>query len=278
MQQIIFFISRNSTKLLFLLLLLVSLFLTVQTHSFHRSKALHSANFVSGTIYERTNNLKEYLSLKEENEVLAEENARLKQILYNSEIIVDYNFAVNPAVRFAQDYKLLHTKIIRNSYHRKDNYLTIRGGDALGVQKDMGVINSKGIVGIVENVSKNYATVQSILNKHTKISAKVRSTNHFGTITWDGKNTGFVQLIDIPKLAKLHRGDSIVTGGISTIFPENIPIGTVDEVFESQNSNFYTISVRLFNDMTSIGSVYLIENINIREIDQLEEETMENER
>jgi len=278
MQQIIFFISRNSTKLLFLLLLLISLFLTVQTHSFHRSKALHSANFVSGTIYEQANNLTEYLRLKDENQILAEENARLKQILYNSEIIVDSNFQINPALRIAEDYKLLQTKIIRNSYHRKDNYLTIRGGEAQGIQKDMGVINSKGVVGIVENVSINYATVQSILNKHTKISAKVRNTNHFGTITWNGKNTGFVQLIDIPKLVQLHKGDSIVTGGISTIFPENIPIGTVDEVFESQNSNFYTISVRLFNDMTSIGSVYLIENINIREINQLEQETMDNLR
>ena len=50
MQQIIYFISKNSTKLLFLLLLVVSLYLTVQTHSYHESQMLHSANVVSGTI------------------------------------------------------------------------------------------------------------------------------------------------------------------------------------------------------------------------------------
>ncbi|HLV50763.1 MAG TPA: rod shape-determining protein MreC [Flavobacterium sp.] len=277
MQQILYFISKNSTRLLFLLLLIFSLFLTVQTHSYHKSKLLHSANFVSGTFYEKTNSITEYLHLKDENNRLAEENARLKQILYNSEIIVDSTFALNPNVRVARDFKLFQAKIIRNSYHKKNNYLTIKGGNENGVEKDMGVINSNGVIGIVENVSKNYATIQSILNTHTRISAKVSNSNHFGTIRWDGKNTGFVQLIDIPKLAVLRKGDSIVTGGISTIFPENVPIGTVDKVFTSKNSNFYTINVRLFNDMTSIGSVYLIENINMAEINQLEEETVSDE-
>lgn len=277
MQQILYFITKNSTKLLFLLLLVVSLYLTVLTHSYHKSQVLHSANFVSGAVYEKTNSITEYLHLKDENNRLAEENAKLKQILYNSEVIVDSAFAINPEIRIAQDFKLFHAKIIKNSFYNKDNYLTIKGGSKNGVKKDMGVINSKGVIGIVENVSKNYATIQSILNTQTKISAKLSNSNHFGTITWNGKNTGFVQLIDIPKLAVLHKGDSIVTGGISTIFPENVPIGVVDKVFTSKNSNFYTINVRLFNDMTSIGSVYLIENIHINEINQLEEETTSDE-
>lgn len=277
MQQIIYFISKNSTKLLFLLLLVVSLYLTVQTHSYHNSKMLHSANVVSGTIYEKTNSVTEYLHLKDENIRLAEENAKMKQILYNSELIVDSTFAVNPEIRIAQDFKLFNAKIIKNSYLKKSNYLTIKGGKVHGIKKDMGVINAKGVIGIVENVSKNYATVQSILNTHSRISAKVINTDHFGTIKWDGKNTGYVQLVDIPKLAVLRKGDSIVTGGISTIFPENIPVGLVDQVFTSKNSNFYTISVRLFNDMTNISSVYLIESVNIDEILQLEEETVSDE-
>ena len=177
MQQILFFISKNSTRLLFLLLLIFSLFLTVQTHSYHKSRLLHSANFVSGTFYEKTNNLTEYLHLKDENNRLAEENAQLKQILYNSEVIVDSTFALNPNVRIARDYELFQAKIIKNSYHKKDNYLMIKGGSNSGVQQDMGVINSNGVVGIVENVSKNYATIQSILNSHTRISAKLSNSD-----------------------------------------------------------------------------------------------------
>ena len=157
---------------------------------------------------------------------------------------------------------------------KKENYLTIRGGLTQGFKKDMGVINSKGVVGIVEKVSKNYATVQSILNTKTKIGAKIGNSEHFGTIVWDGKDAGYVQLMDVPKLAQLHKGDSIVTGGISTIFPENIPIGVIDKVFTSKASNFYTISVRLFNDMSNVNQIYLIENIHFEEIQQLEEETI----
>lgn len=274
MQQILFFLSKNSTKLLFLVLLVVSLTLTIQTHSYHRSKAFTSANAVSGSIYEKTHAVEEYLSLKTQNDMLAEENAKLKQILYNSQIILDSSFHVRPDLRIVNDYKTYSTKIINNSYLKKENYLTVRGGSSQGFTKDMGVINSKGVVGIVENVSKNYATVQSILNTKTKIGAKVRNTDHFGTIIWDGKNAGYVQLIDVPKLAQLHKGDSIVTGGISTIFPENIPIGVVDKVFTSKASNFYTISVRLFNDMTNINHVYLLENVHFEEIQKLEEETV----
>ena len=260
-----------------MLLLVISLYLTIQSHAFHKSQFINSSNVISGSIYEKTNNIKEYLRLKSENEMLAKENAKLKQTLYNSELIIDSAFTINPDLRIATDFDVFQTKVIRNNYNKKENYLTLKGGIKNGFSKDMGVINSRGVIGIVENISNHYATVQSILNTKTRIDAKVHNSNHFGTVTWDGKNAGFVQLIDIPKLARLHKGDSIVTGGQSTIFPENIPIGVIDKVFASKNSNFYTISVRLFNDMTNIGSVYLIENVNLDEIKQLEEDTLNHE-
>jgi len=277
MQQIIYFFTKNSTKLLFLLLLVISLYLTIQSHAFHKSQFINSANMVSGIIYEETNSLKEYLHLKSENEMLAIENVKLKQILYNNQLVIDSAFTVKPELRIPMEYKVFQTKIVRNIYNKKENYLTIKGGSKNGFAKDMGVLNTRGVIGIVENVSNNYATVQSILNSKTRIDAKVQNSNHFGTIVWDGKNAGYVQLIDVPKLAKLHKGDSIVTGGESTIFPENIPIGVIDKVFASKTSNFYTISVRLFNDMTNISSIYLIENVNLQEIKQLEAATLNNE-
>ena len=124
----------------------------------------------------------------------------------------------------------------------------------------MGVINDKGIVGIVEKTSKDFATIQSVLNIKSKINAKIKNSDHFGSLVWDGKNVGFAQLIDVPRLASLRKGDSIVTGGNSDIFPENIPIGKIDKIFIDRKTNYYTINVRLFNDMTALGYVYVIEN------------------
>ncbi|WP_372473523.1 rod shape-determining protein MreC [Capnocytophaga sp. ARDL2] len=275
MQQIFYFLSKNSTRLLFLVLLIVSVSLTIQNHSYHRSKFLSSANQMSGSVYEKTHAMEEYLHLRKDNELLAEENARLKELLYNSQNTIDSAFHAQSTRVPISEFKVFNTHIINNSYRKRNNYLTIRGGVNQQFTKDMGVINDKGVVGIVENVSKNFATVQSILNTKTKITAKVKNTEHFGTIVWDAKNAGFVQLTDIPKLANLTKGDSIVTGGISTIFPENIPIGVVDKVYTSKASNFYTINVRLFNDMTRINQVYVIENINYQEIKELEETTQD---
>ncbi len=268
MQQIFIFIIKNSTRLLFLLLLVISLLLTIQSHSYHRSKVINSANFITGGVYERINSVNEYLNLKTENEGLANENARLKSLLYNRKDtakVID-----NALLSNFGNYKVIQSKIINNNYNVHENFLTINSGTAKGVKPDMGVVNSKGIIGIVENTSKNYATVISILNIKSQINAKIKKTNHFGTLTWNGRNTGYVQLIDVPRLASVKKGDTIVTGAQSVIFPENVNIGTIHKIYTDDKTNYFTIDVKLFNDMTSLGHVYIIENKDRKEILELE--------
>ncbi|MFN7331551.1 MAG: rod shape-determining protein MreC, partial [Flavobacterium sp.] len=162
------------------------------------------------------------------------------------------------------------------SYSAQVNFLTIDSGAKNGIRPEMGVINSLGIVGIVENVSPNYATVLSILNTESPINAKIKKSNHIGSLIWNGKNTGFVQLIDVPRLASVRKGDTIVTGGQSTIFPENINIGTIEKIYTDDQTNYYTLDVRLFNDMTSLGHVYIIRNRDRQEILTLEKKTQKN--
>ncbi|MEC4053441.1 rod shape-determining protein MreC [Myroides odoratimimus] len=273
MQQIINFFIKNSTKLLFLLLLVISFGLIIQTHTFHQSSFISSANGVTGYVYENVNNFKEYMHLKTENDALVLENAHLKAIAFNNTTAQDSIEIRNLMPEERQEYSIIVAKVIRNTFNTKENYLTIKGGSKQGIEKDMGVINSNGVIGVIEKTSKNYSTVQSILNVKSKINAKIKGTNHFGPLEWDGKNTGYVNLSDIPRLAEIYKGDTIVTGGISTIFPENIPIGVIDKAYTNETSNYFTISVRLFNDMTNLGYIYVIKNKDIEEINQLEAET-----
>jgi rod shape-determining protein MreC len=269
MQQIFSFIIRNSNRILFLLLLGIALSLTIQSHSFHRSKVISSANFLSGGVYEKINSFEEYLHLKEQNDELARENANLKSLLFKSQ-----DTAKLPnldSLKGVLPKDIVVSKVIHNSYNVYENFLTLNSGAKSGVQPDMGVINSLGIVGIIDNVSANYSTVISILNIESKINAKIKNSDHFGTLTWDGKNAGFVQLIDVPRLASIRKGDTIVTGGQSVIFPENIGIGTIDKIFiPGDKTHYYTINVRLFNDMTNLGHVYIIKSENTEEIRNLE--------
>ncbi|ESU29622.1 mreC protein [Flavobacterium limnosediminis JC2902] len=275
MQQIINFIFKNSIRLLFLLLLITSLTLTIQSHSYHRSQFVSSANDVTGGVYQRINNVKEYFHLRTQNNDLAKENAYLKQLLYNKPDTVIASTELIP--RGYEDIKVIQSKVINNSFNVPENYITINSGYKKGIKPDMGVVNSLGIVGIVEKTSENFSTVQSILNLKSQINAKIKKSNHFGSLVWNAKNVGYAQLIDVPRLATVRKGDTIVTGGRSVIFPENIPIGKIDKIFIDKTTNYYTINIRLFNDMTNLGHVYVIENVKRKEIIKLEEETKPDE-
>jgi rod shape-determining protein MreC len=271
MQQIINFIIKNSYRLLFLLLLAISFSLVVKSHSYHRSEYINSANVVTGSYYEKINEVNEYFSLKQKNKDLASENALLKELLFNKKDTI-----LTTKTLFRNDlnnYNVVVSKVVKNSFNSRENYITINSGKNDGIEIDMGVVNDKGIVGLIEKTSPQFATIQSVLNTKSKINAKIKNSNHFGSLIWDGSNVGFAQLIDVPRLASLKHGDSIVTGGNSDIFPENIPIGKIDKIFIDKKTNYYTINIRLFNDMTALGYVYVIENKRKKEKRQLETAT-----
>lgn len=275
MQQIISFIIKNSFRLLFLLLFVISISLTVQSHSYHRSKVISSANFLTGGVYTQINNVDEYFGLKQQNEELAKENARLKSILFNQkDTVVPKNLKILKGVDKSE---IIVSKVIHNSYSVLENYITLNSGSNDGVKTDMGVINSAGIIGIVDKASPKYSTVVSILNVQSRLNAKLKKSNHFGSLIWNGKSTGFAQLIDVPRLASVRKGDTIVTGGQSVIFPENIGIGTVDKIEIDDQTHYYTINVKLFNDMTNLGYVYIIKTKDREEVMKLQSETVKNE-
>lgn len=275
MQQIFNFILKNSNRLLFLLLLVISLSLTIQSHSYHKSKVISSANFFTGGIYEKVNNIDEYFNLKSQNDQLAKENARLKSLLFNQKDTT--KLPQIDSIKGIKKIDIIVSKVIRNSYSVHENYLTINNGSVSGIKPNMGVINSSGIIGIVDNTSKNYSTIISILNVKSQINAKIKKSNHFGSLVWNGKSTGFVQLIDVPRLAGVRKGDTIVTGEQSVIFPPNIGIGTIENVYIDDKTNYYTLNIKLFNDMTNLGHVYIIKNKDAAEITNLENQNKKDE-
>ena len=272
MQQIINFLIRNKNNILFLLLLSFSLFLTIQSHSYQKSKFISSANFVSGGIYSWTSNINDYLYLEEYNLRLLKENERLRSQLATYEDSLEIESYTDTS-SFEGNYIFRASEVINNNYAKVDNYLTLKSGARDGIERDMGVVTSKGIVGIVENVSPNYSTVISILNSNSRINAQLKRSNHFGTMVWNGQYPNIVQLTDVPAVAPLAEGDTIITGGRSLIFPKGIPIGTVHDYSLDQSESYYNIDIQLFNDMTNIGYVYVIENTAQKEVRALQNRT-----
>jgi len=265
MQQIINFIIRYKTSLLYLLLLLISLAFTIDSHSYHRSIYFNSSNRISGSIYNTADGVTQYFNLNEENQKLVDENKKLRNLLLNLNI-EDTVQLDTTKINFA----IITGRIIKNSYSSPNNYITINKGTNDGIKQDMGVITAKGILGIVEHTTKNYASVQSILNTKSNINAKIKNTNYFGSLIWDGQGYNQVKLEDIPRLVPLLVGDTIVTGAMSSIFPENIPIGTIKKFDLNVSKSFYSIDVELFNDMSNVKNIYIIYNKNRPEILELE--------
>ncbi|MCF6306331.1 MAG: rod shape-determining protein MreC [Flavobacteriaceae bacterium] len=268
MQQILFFFIRNKNFLLFVLLFSTAVFLTIQSHSFHKNKIVNSSNYITGTIYSIKNNITGYFSLRNENNLLVEENARLRKHLEAyKELAISQSIDTNS---LNYKYKFVSAKVINNSFSRTKNKLTINKGKQDSLTIDMGVITSKGIVGVIDNVSKKYATTQSILNTNSQINAKLKNSKHFGSLIWNTKEPNIVQLIDIPRLAPVKVGDTIITGGKSTIFPEGILIGSVLNFSQTEDKNSLVLNIQLFNDMTNLEHVFIIKNNDASEIKNLE--------
>lgn len=268
MQQIILFFLRNKYFLLFFVLFSVALFLTVNSHSYHKNQYVNSANFVSGTIYSIKSGITSYFDLKNQNENLAEENRLLRLQIQNLDTTA-LSFTSN---RLSKDSSLtiIRAHVINNSYSKTKNQLTLNKGRKDSVTIDMGVISSQGVVGIVSHTSNNYASAQSILNSNSQIAAKFKKSNHFGSLVWDGQNPNVVQLKEIPRVANVALGDTIVTDGRSTIFPEGIMIGTVKDFIIEDVGDYYYINIDLFTDMTSLKHVYLVARNDTKEIKELE--------
>ncbi len=271
MQQIIFFIQKYKYFLFFLLLESIAIFLIINNNNFHKSKFVNSSNRIVGGFYEKTSQISDYFHLKQQNTLLVDENMKLKnQLAYlNSKTDTIFNTTIIDSVEHHQKYSYISGKIINNNYHKTSNFITINKGEKEGVTVEMGVINSKGIIGITDDTSKNYARVQSILNKNSKINARLKNSNYFGSLSWNAKDYNIVQLTDIPKQASIQIGDTIITGGKSTIFPEGILIGTVLNI-NKRNTAANSINIKLFNDMSNIKNIYVIKSLDKIEIRTLE--------
>ncbi|MEP0265952.1 rod shape-determining protein MreC [Dokdonia sp.] len=274
MQQIINFLIRNKNFLLFVFLFFISLVFTIQSHSYHKSKFINSANFFSGGLYESVSNVQGYFNLKTYNKQLLEENARLREsvqrLTSSNKVDSLSQVFLNPTDTLDVQFNYIPARVLDNSYSRTDNIITLKAGRRNSVQADMGVITSHGIVGIVERTSTKYSTVLSILNSSFETNAKLRSSDHVGTLKWDGQDPNIMKVTEMQEQAPIKIGDTIETSGKSAIFPKGIPIGTIENFHLDGSKNFYTLSIRLFNDMTNLGHVYIIKNNDREEIKTLE--------
>lgn len=270
-QNFLAILVKFGSTFLFVLLELFCLFLIVNNNSDQQAIWLNSSNIFTGSIYNQYNKFTSFISLSEENDKLAIENAALRSQLLernwrdkNQDSLVANNFEFIPAV------------VINNAVKNLNNKITLNKGSNEGIKKGMGVISRNGIVGVVSHVSSEFCTVNSILNIQTNVSGIVARTKTLGDLAWEGKSPAFLNMNSIPQYVPLLIGDTITTSGFSTIFPKGHLVGSISSIDKNSRTGYFDIDVRLSNDLASIEYVYIIKNIIYETIEEFQEET-ENE-
>ena len=279
MENLLRFLGKASSFLLFVFLQTIALFLLVSHNNYQQSVALSSANVVIGNLYDSVNSFTEYFHLRTNNTLLAEENTALKNanmlLLEQLQDTIQTQDTLILTADSSTTYSYITAKVINSSVNKQLNYITLDKGSLHGIQPDMGVVNSEGVVGIVSTVSENFSVVIPILNPRIKVSCRIAKNDYYGSLLWEGKNAEFANLKEIPQHVELVKGDTIVTSGFSAIFPENIIVGTVEEVNTAKDYNFSKIKVRLAVNFQTISFVNLIKFAKIEELNNLEKQNIE---
>ncbi len=285
MRNLLLFLLRYRSLLLFLGLETLAVYLIVQNSTYHRAAFFNSANVYVGRLLVVQARATEYLTLREQNTVLRTENARLREQLYARQQVADstrqpvsvaaradLDSVLRPGLAPRRDsthaafagplpYRLLPARVINNSIARPENYLTLDIGARQGVRVGMGVVGPAGVVGRVKVVSDEYATVVSLLHSKSLLGARIRRDGTIGSLRWEGGDARFATLDFIPRHVRVLRGDTIVTSGYNAVFPPGVVVGHVSGVQQEATKGFRTIQVRLATNFARLLSVYVIESL-----------------
>lgn len=253
---------------MFVLLESVAIWLMVSNNSQQGAVFFNSANQLSGGILSTQNNIAEYFSLASVNKSLVDKNAELLAELEYYKTPADSAFIPVDSL-MAATFNFKGAKIINNSINLSQNFITINKGSNHGIKEGMGVFNEEGVVGRVKGVTKNFATVVSLLHVDLLVSSKIASTEVFGSTKWDGQDSKTAKLLYVPRHAVVEVGDQVVTSGYNAVFPEGIPIGKVLEVQSGSDTNYLDITIELATDFSRLSYVYLVENFLEEELELL---------
>ena len=278
MRNLLNFLVKYNYWFLFILLEVASFVLLFRFNRYQQSVFFTSANAAAGKLYEVTGSIAAYFHLKETNEDLLDHNIRLEQRVARLErALLDARsdttlYRSLDSVPPTHSYSLYKARVIKNSLNRLDNYLTLDRGSADSIRPEMGVVSANGVVGIVYKTTPHYALVISLLNSKSSLSCKIQGSNYFGYLKWEGGDSQYAYLRDLPRHAEFSVGDTVVTSGYSAVFPPGLLVGYVDEMTDSHDGLSYLLKIRLATDFGRVSDVRVIANHDLPELKQLNEQ------
>lgn len=265
------FFMRHGAWFVFLLLAGISCYMLFRGNPYQQAVFMTSAGRVTSGIYSAANSVTGYFHLRSINDDLQQrlatlemENLNLHRQLRraNEQLFAD---SVKPDSVLAP-YEFIIARVINNSITRPNNFITLDRGALDGIAPEMGVVDQNGIVGIVNVAGPHTARIISLLNSDLRLSCKVKGSDAFGSLVWDGRSPRRAVLEELPRHVEFAPGDTIITSGFSDVFPEGIPVGTVIEQMRDADDNFYSLRIELLTDFATLSTVRVIRNFMKEEI------------
>lgn len=272
MRNLLNFFLKNSTWFIFIFYVLLSLILLFNGDNYHQSVYLTSANTFSSSVYGVSNGVTGYFNLRSINEDLQASNAKLENEVFNlQKELAACKSLLSDTVSLKEQkrYDYVLATVINNSTRHPRNYFTIDRGSEDGVKPGMGVVDHNGIVGIVNVAGPHTSRIISLLNQTQHFSVRIAGTPFVGSLSWKGSDPQVAYVEEIPRHARYNTGDTIVTSGYSTTFPEGLPVGTILNRVKSSDDNYYVFKVRLTPNFKTLSTVRVIKDIYKQELDSL---------
>ena len=228
-------------------------------------------DMLMGLLWKADNAVVTYFSLKDVNRELSEENAMLYRLL-RAERTDENRARLDSMARELSapgGFEYMPAEIVKISRNKQHNYIILGQGAEDGVCPQSAIITAKGVIGIVDTVSRHHAYAVSLMNKDLNISARMGREGSVGPLSWDGRSSNGAVLREIPLQCRFSPGDTVFTSGHSSIFPADIPLGIAGES-KIINGATYEIDVTLFQGFNDVRHVMVATNTGRREIQELE--------
>lgn len=241
----------------------------------HRAWYMQASYELTGRINSQANKIESYFSLQENNRLLAEENARLKNELRQN--FIQFDTTINivadtmkwDSTGKPRKYFYRHALVVDNSISLQKNFITLQRGSSQGIDKDQAVTSAGGIVGIVTDANSNYSIVMSLLNRDTRTSVLMKKDLATGILTWDGRSPDRLQLT-ISKSSVISKGDTVLTSNSSDKFPPGLMVGIVESMEDEAGSGNHLLQIKPGANFRSLQYVDVIENYFLKEQTELQ--------
>lgn len=223
----------------------------------------------TSNIFKYKENAKKVEQLEKENDKLKKEVIDLKENIQSSKSLESLKKSLN---FIPENYKksMISTKVVSKNDGNWYKSFVIGAGKADGVKKDSIIVNGKGLVGIVYEVSDHYSKAISLLDTKSSVSFQLSKNKEFkGVISQTAnenenyKAEGLLEGYMFDTSYDVLPGDVLVTSGLG-LYPESIPIGEIEKVVDDKNRGLKNVIVKPYANFKDIDEVVVIEPRNIK--------------